>query len=70
MFRGKAFMSPLVFSFFAINSESETIVLCRVREEIEHGILTGRSAKPGSLSVVRKEAPYGPNQVATFPLRL
>ncbi|GJW16455.1 hypothetical protein Tco_0640564 [Tanacetum coccineum] len=40
-----------------INSESETIVLCRVREEIEHGILTGRSAKPGSLSVVRKEAP-------------
>ncbi|KAI3666313.1 hypothetical protein L1987_89185 [Smallanthus sonchifolius] len=39
---GKAFMSPLVFSFFAINSESETIVLCRVREEIEHGILTGR----------------------------
>ncbi|KAL6492545.1 hypothetical protein OROGR_033325 [Orobanche gracilis] len=49
---------------------SETIVLCRVREEIEHGILTGRSAKPGSLSVVRKEAPYGPNQVATFPLRL
>ncbi|KAI3664639.1 hypothetical protein L1987_89589 [Smallanthus sonchifolius] len=40
---GKAFMSPLVFSFFAINSESETIVLCRVREEIEHGILTGRN---------------------------
>ncbi|GJT11239.1 DNA polymerase-like protein [Tanacetum coccineum] len=42
-----------------INSESETIVLCRVREEIEHGILTGRSAKPVSTGVdPQKEKEY------------
>ncbi|KAI3802304.1 hypothetical protein L1987_30434 [Smallanthus sonchifolius] len=47
-----------------------TPCVCQVREEIKHGILMGRSAKPGSLSVDRKEAPYGSNQVATFPLHL